>query len=155
MNVERWDTCEFSFTTDTNYDNPFTEVDVTTVFTHEGGRTLQVNGFYDGDQTWRVRFMPVEEGDWTFETASNDAALNGQTGKLTGVPPTKDYLKGPISAKGHHFFHADGTPRFLLSTRLSCHFSGPKVWSNAIRYLIDHCINRVFFIMSGVHGTVE
>lgn len=155
MNVERWDTCEFSFRSETEYDNPFTEVDIAAIFTHQKGRTIQVNGFYDGEKTWRVRFMPLEDGHWTFETTSNDVALNGQTGSLTGVPPTKDYLKGPIAAKGHHFFHADGTPRFLLSTRLSCHFAKPEVWQNAIRYLIEHRINRVFFIMGGVHGTVE
>ena len=155
MNVEKWDTCEFEFVSGGSYDNPFTEVDLTATFTHEGGQTITVNGFYDGDNTWRVRFMPLEEGGWSFETTANDSALSGQSGALTCVAQTKDYLRGPIAAKGHHFFHADGSPRFLLSTRLSCHFSGPEVWGNAIQYLNDHRINRVFFIMGGVHGTVE
>ena len=114
MTVERWDTCEFSFSSETDYGNPFTEVDLTALFTHENGRTIQVNGFYDGDHTWRVRFMPLEDGVWTFETVSNDPALNGQTGSLTGVPPTKDYLKGPISAKGHHFFSCRWYPTVFV-----------------------------------------
>ncbi len=155
MNVEKWDTCEFAFTSESEYDNPFTEVDLTATFTHAGGQTIAVNGFYDGDHTWRVRFMPLEEGAWSFETASNDGALSGQSGELSCVAPTKDYLRGPISTKGHHFFHADGSPRFLLSTRLSCHWAEPEVWIDAIRYLKDHRINRVFFIMGGVHGIVE
>lgn len=155
MTIEKWDTCEFSFLSQTTYGNPFVDVDLTAVFTHENGRTIQVNGFYDGDQTWRVRFMPLAEGRWSFETASNDADLNGQSGELACVPPNQDYLRGPVHAQGHHFFRADGTPHYLLSTRLSCHWAKPDVWMDAIRYLKEHRITRVFFIMGGVHGTVE
>ena len=155
MNVERWDTCEFAFRSETGYANPFTEVDLTATFAHEDGQTISVNGFYDGDQTWRVRFMPLKDGEWKFETASTDAALGGQSGELTCVPPTADYLRGPAHAKGHHFFRADGTPHYLLSTRLSCHWAEPEVWIDAIRYLKAHRITRVFFIMGGVHSTVE
>lgn len=155
MTIEKWDTCEFSFTSKTQYENPFTEVDLSATFTHANGRVITVHGFFDGDDTWRVRFMPLEEGDWTFDTRSNDAALNGQRGSLTCVPPTKDYLRGPVHTEGHHFFRADGSPHYVLSTRLSCHWAEPRVWMDAITYLKEHRITRVFFIMGGVHGTVD
>ena len=65
-------------------------------------------------------------------------------GKLTLVPIVNEaaFLRGPIQARGYHFFHADGTPRLLLSTRLSCHLEAPQVWQDAIRYLAAHRINR-------------
>ena len=37
-------------------------------------------GFYDGDGVYRVRFMPDDEGSWSFRTRSNRPELNGLTG---------------------------------------------------------------------------
>jgi hypothetical protein len=47
------------------------------------------------------------------------------------------------------------TARFVLSTRLSCHWAEPSEWLEAIDYLKENRINRILFIMGGVHGTVE
>ncbi len=33
-----------------------------------GGATLHLPGFYDGAQTFVLRFSPPDEGTWTFET---------------------------------------------------------------------------------------
>jgi len=156
MHVERWDTFEIELAGSRTYDNPFFEVELTGRFTHaHSGKSITVNGFYDGDATWRLRFMPTEPGIWHYATSSADPGLNGKGGQITCVEPEKPYLRGPVSTRGHHFFHADGTPRLLLSTRLSCHWSSPDVWQEAIEYLKEHRINRVLFIMGGVHGTVS
>lgn len=156
MIVERWDTCELAFTSTASYDNPFQDVDLRCTFAHEAsGRQIRVNGFYDGSGTWRVRFMPLEPGTWRYATESADPHLSAQAGELACVEPKKPYLHGPLVARGHHFFHADGTPRFLLSTRLSCHLAPPGEWQEAIGYLQAHRINRVLFMMGGVHGTIR
>lgn len=156
MNVERWDTCEFAFRATDSYTNPFRDVELVVTFTHEpSGRAITVNGFHDGDATWRVRFMPTELGAWRYTTASTDPGLNGQTGGLECVKPVKPYLHGPLACRGYHFFHADGTPRFLISTRLSCQFAAPEIWARVIPFLQAHRINRVFFIMGGVAGTLR
>jgi hypothetical protein len=44
------------------YANPFTDVTVDATFTSPSGQMFTVPGFYDGDQTWRVRFNPNEAG---------------------------------------------------------------------------------------------
>jgi hypothetical protein len=156
MDIERWDTCEFSFAATGNYANPFRDVALDATFTHPAsGRSIAVNGFYDGGSTWRLRFMPAELGDWSYTTTSADSGMDGRTGRFTCVEPTKSYLHGPLQTQGHYFCHADGTSRFLLSTRLSCHLEPPEVWQEAIEYLSAHGINRVLFIMGGVHGTVK
>ena len=43
---------------------------------HEN-REVAAPGFYDGEGVYRVRFMPDAEGEWTYRTRSNVAALNG------------------------------------------------------------------------------
>jgi len=156
MNVERWNTHEIAFTASKNYANPFRDVALTGTFTHaNSGKSITVNGFYDGDSTWRVRFLPTELGAWNYVTKSADSGLDGKVGNITCIAPTKPYLHGPLSAQGYHFVHTDGTRRFLLSTRMSCHLSPRSEWEKAIDYLKSHCVNRILFIMGGVHGTVK
>ncbi len=156
MKIERWDTCEFSFEASEEYENPFTDVELTGTFTHaQSGETITVNGFYDGGSTWRVRFMPTEPGEWSCVTKSTDPGLDGKAGEVVCVEPTKPYLHGPLRAKGYHFCHDDGTYRFLISTRMSCPYTSPEVWKRMVDFLKAHGINRVFFIMGGIGGTVK
>jgi hypothetical protein len=154
MDVQRWDSLEVAFSAAREYANPFRDVALTASFTHlPSGRTVQATGFYDGDATWRLRLLPDETGEWRYRTESSDAGLDGHEGTFRCVPSEAPYLRGPLRARGHHFFHADGTPRFLISTRLSCHMTAPDVWMDAVRYLKAHHIERVLFIMGGIAGT--
>ena len=66
--------------------NPFKEVTFNAGFTLEH-RTVQVKGFYDGDGTYRVRFMPDAPGRWTYATDSSAHELAGHTGDFTCTPP--------------------------------------------------------------------
>ena len=43
--------------------NPFVDVQVAAEFT-KGARVVRVDGFYDGDGVYFVRWMPDEEGQW-------------------------------------------------------------------------------------------
>lgn len=152
--VERWDTHELSWQGG-RYQNPFRDVKLTVTFRHASGREIAVNGFYDGDSTWRVRFMPLELGRWTYISESNDSSLHGKRDSLIAVKPAKSYLHGPLRAQGLHFLHADGTRPFLISTRLSCQFAPPASWDGVIAFLREHRINRVLFVMGGVHGQIK
>ncbi len=84
------------------------------------GTTKIVQGFWDGGDTYRVRFAPNKLGDWSWQSSSSDAGLNNQSGMLTCAGA----LAAPhISARGHvresksfpyAFAHEDSTPFFLL-----------------------------------------
>ena len=50
--------------------NPFTERRITAVFTGKN-ECVSVDGFYDGDGIYRVRFMPSFEGSYTFRVEGN------------------------------------------------------------------------------------
>ncbi len=103
--VECWGCHEMSFTCTTK-GNPF-DVDLSATFT-DGTRTIVVRGFYDGDDTFRIRFMPTAEGTWHYVTRSSAAPMNRRRGTLTVTPPAAGN-HGPVAVDGHGFRHADGT----------------------------------------------
>ena len=47
--------------------NPFTDVQISAEFTIMN-RTLFCEGFYDGEDTYRIRFMPDTEGQSSYVT---------------------------------------------------------------------------------------
>ena len=95
--------------------NPFLDVELSATFT-QGERSLNVAGFYDGNGTYRVRFMPLEQGEWKYETRSNRNELHGKTGSVTATAPSKGN-HGPVRvANKFHFAYADGTPFKQIGT---------------------------------------
>jgi hypothetical protein len=149
--VQQWDVFELTLRARQAYGNPFRDVGVRATFRHAAsGESVTVDGFHDGDDVWRVRFMPARQGVWAFRTESADPGLDGAAGTLRCVPPRQRFLHGPLRAEGHHFRHADGTYRFLLSTRLTCQDADPRTWRAPLDFLTRHRINRVLFMMIGV-----
>ena len=127
--IGRWDTWEFTLKSRSSYDNPFRDVTLTADFTHrKSGKVVRVTGFHDGGRMWRIRFMPTERGTWSYRTTSNDKELDNVEGKLTCVVLKANHLRSPITCRGHAFVHADGSVRFVISTRLSCHLEKPQTW---------------------------
>jgi hypothetical protein len=95
--------------------NPFVDVELSARFTL-GDQSIQVTGFYDGDGTYRVRFMPPAQGRWQYETRSNRPELNDQTGSFACTPPSPGN-HGPVRVHNtFHFRYADGTPYRQIGT---------------------------------------
>ncbi len=112
--VEQWGTFELTLSGPSK-GNPFTEVELSARFT-QAKQTLTVSGFYDGEGTYRIRFMPPTQGEWTYTTKSNHADLTGKTGTLRVVAPTKGN-HGPVRVRNtFHFAYADGTPHYSVGT---------------------------------------
>ena len=112
--VEQWGLFE-TVLEGPNRGNPFLEVELRARFTL-GERTVSVGGFYDGEGTYRVRFMPDAPGEWTYVTSSNHPELDGQSGALLCVPPSAGN-HGPVRvADTYHFCYADGTPYYPFGT---------------------------------------
>jgi hypothetical protein len=114
-NIEQWGLFEISLPGPAA-GNPYKDVTLTARFTLEH-RTVQVKGFYDGDGTYRLRFMPDAPGRWTYATESSARELAAHTGEFTCMPPTTPGNHGPVgTAHQFHFEHADGTPFFPFGT---------------------------------------
>lgn len=89
--------------------NPFWDVRLSARFL-QGYEMLEVEGFYDGDGRYSVRFMPPRPGRWQWRTLSNVPELDGQSGELEVNPPGPGN-HGPVRvAHRHHFAYADGRP---------------------------------------------
>lgn len=105
--VEQWGIYQVELTGPSD-GNPFTDVELQAVFRYRN-RTVEVDGFYDGDGRYKIRFCPDAEGDWSYRTVSNVAALDGSTGEFEVGPPS-DGNHGPVQVHGGwQFRYADGT----------------------------------------------
>ncbi len=114
QSVAKWDLFEASFT-GPDSGNPYLEVSFEAFF-KQNSRVVRVPGFYDGAGVYKVRFMPDNEGEWTYTTISNAPALDGQAGGFTAVAPGKDN-HGPVHvAHQFHFAYADGKPYLPFGT---------------------------------------
>ncbi|MBF0432025.1 MAG: DUF5060 domain-containing protein [Fibrobacteria bacterium] len=79
--------------------NPF-ELEVDGTFTHTAsGKKIMLPGYYDGNDTWEIGFMPTEIGEWTYTTSSVDPELNGKLGSLNCVASG---LPGMLAADPAH-----------------------------------------------------
>ncbi len=106
--VPRWDLLEIPFSGPTA-GNSFLDVSLAVSF-RQNNRVLTVEGFYDGDGKYTVRFMPDALGEWSWTTTSNAPSLHGQTGVFRCVAPASGN-RGPVAVRdGYHFAYADGTP---------------------------------------------
>lgn len=112
--VEQWDIWEWTFSGPT-VGNPFTEVRLQAEFRF-GNRSIMVDGFYDGDGIYRIRFMPDMPGSWTFVTRSSAASLHGHNGFFVCVP-ARNGNRGPVRVRGvQHLTYADGTAHISIGT---------------------------------------
>ncbi|MDW6065895.1 DUF5060 domain-containing protein [Streptomyces sp. FXJ1.4098] len=106
--VERWDVYELRLT-GPQAGNPYQDVTFGADFRHRH-RVVPVEGFYDGQGVYRVRFMPDRTGPWTYTTRSDAAELDGHSGELTCVAAGPGN-HGPVRVSGpRRFRYADGTP---------------------------------------------
>lgn len=121
--IPRWGLFEKTFTSTGTSENPLQDAELRVTFTAPSRRTHPVRGFWDGGNTWRVRFSPDETGTWTFTTTATpetDAGLHAHKGSFRVVAPrgtTRFDRHGPIRVARNRTFleHADGTPFFWLA----------------------------------------
>jgi hypothetical protein len=112
--VEKWDYFELELRAPTT-GNPFLDVAFEAEFTHNH-RSMRVAGFYDGDDVYKVRFMPDMAGSWRFVTHSTLAAVDNQRGSFECLPPSENN-HGPVRVIDQaHFAYADGKPYHPVGT---------------------------------------
>ena len=112
--VERWGQWELTLPGPAE-GNPFLEHRFGAEF-HFGHRSVKVDGFYDGDGRYVVRFMPDETGVWSYSTQSDVLALEGRTGRFTATTPGAGN-HGPVGVSGTiHFAYADGSAYYPIGT---------------------------------------
>jgi Domain of unknown function (DUF5060)/Protein of unknown function (DUF4038)/Domain of unknown function (DUF5605) len=155
--IEQWGMFEVSLQGPSS-GNPFKEVTLTAAFSLEH-RTVQVTGFYDGEGTYRVRFMPDAVGKWTYVTASSAAQLAGHTGGVVVTAPTTANNHGLVGvAREFHFQYADGTPYFPFGTTTYAYlFTSEANYKNSLAGMVGAKFNksRICLLPKGLGVDIE
>ncbi len=163
--IKKWNITEIILTSTIFYSNPFI-TDIFATFISPTGKILKVNGFYDGNgsgeqngNVWKIRFMPNEIGNWSFETISSDPQLNNITNSFKCIPSNNKGiierdLSYPFSMKyidGEHFFqNGCDDPEDFLSLK----FGSTNMQRFAtIDYLSSVGVNDIYFgLVNGCPG---
>ena len=66
----QWRVSEFTFTASDTHETQPLAVEFSAVFTGPDGSAYNVPGFWDGGDTWKLRFTPTLPGEWSYETSS-------------------------------------------------------------------------------------
>ena len=142
IEIEQWNVFEAAFEAHTDC-NPFTDVTVRATF-FNGDRRVDVDGFYDGSDVYRIRFMPESPGTWRYETHSSHVALDGITGSFVATQPTANN-HGPVRVcDTFDFAYADGSRYCEIGTTCYAWIHQNEVLRNAtLRTLATSPFNKV------------
>lgn len=147
--VERWGVfeacCEGSQT-----GNPFIDHHIEGKFIGEN-ETVTVDGFYDGDGIYIVRFMPSYEGLYTYEIYG-DFSEQSYQGEFT-VTKAANGNHGPVRvANTYHFTYEDGTPYYSVGT--TCYvweLQEESLQKKTLETLKENAFNKIRFCVFPKH----
>jgi hypothetical protein len=146
VEVPRWEMHEFSVTGRAHVDNPFRDAALVGEFTSPSGKGRVADGFYDGDDAWRLRFAPDEVGEWHYLLRGEGVEIL-QRGtlrctKARGPGPIRLHPENPYA-----FAHADGTAFLPMGDTCYGLFDDSPI-TPALReeYLKVRCAQRFNFV---------
>lgn len=92
----RWGRFETTITNTRTYADPYKDVTLNVTYTNPNGVVINFWGFYDGGQTWKIRYMPDVVGTWQYNAQFSD----GQPGRSGSFTCSSSTLPGTISKYG-------------------------------------------------------
>ena len=157
--VKKWDVFELDMTAKNTYKNPYLEgmTDdgeglVRVVFSGTSGNAqgmkYTITGFWDGGQSWKVRFAPQASGGWSYESTSKDPGLNRIKGNFTCTEWTENELTENPTRRGlirvcktgkranRYFEYADGT-QFLWIADTWWNWTYRGIYTSTYQRLVD------------------
>lgn len=150
---EQWRMSEIQLRSTKTYSNPYLDVSVTAQYTGPGGQpVLERPAFWDGGDTWRIRFAPPIAGVWTYRTVCSDthnAGLHRETGTIDAAPyaGALDVYRHGFPKKapnGRTLVHDDGTPFFYLGD--THWFMEFEDWATQFRTIVDRRVAQGFTV---------
>ncbi|HUV62263.1 MAG TPA: DUF5060 domain-containing protein [Sedimentisphaerales bacterium] len=78
--IGQWDRFEAAVKNPKSYRDPYRDVTLNVTYQSPDGRKTEFWGFYDGDGTWKIRFMPERIGTWKY-----DALFSDGSGRVSGT----------------------------------------------------------------------
>lgn len=151
---------EWAFVSGIPYEDPFNDVTIDVIVTHEGGDTWRVPTFWAGGHEWRVRFAPPQLGAYRYETVCSDPDnpdLHGMEGELIAEANAESnplLLHGPlrVSDDRTHLVHADGEPFLWLGDTWWLGLTARLSWPDDFRRLTADRVAKGFSVIQIVAG---
>ncbi len=114
--IKIWDCMELQFKHTIVDKNPFTDICFSATFKNVASKKqMTVNGFYDGNDTFVIRFMPTEKGEWEYITSSSEKALDHKSGTFICTDDGKQRSM-VTTGNDNDFIFADSTHFHPLGT---------------------------------------
>lgn len=130
--------------------NPFLEQSLTGIFTNKE-ESIIINGFYDGNGVYKMRFMPSYEGSYSFviRASFSEKAFSG----FFMVDPPLENNHGPVQVKDtYHFSYADGSPYISLgTTSYVWHLQDEETKKQTLESLKNSAFNKMRFCIFPKH----
>lgn len=95
--------------------NAFKDVQLSATFVHDTTKVC-VQGFYDGRDTFILRYMPAQKGHWQFTTHSNIKELDNLKGRFDCIKSLAGNHGKVRVSETFYFKYADGTPFYPVGT---------------------------------------
>jgi hypothetical protein len=147
--TERWGVFEVSCP-GKKEGNPFTDYAIEGCFKSKN-ETVCVDGFYDGEGVYKVRFMPSFEDRYSFEIKGSFSEKTF-AGEFVAGPPRKGN-HGPLRvANSFHFAYEDGTPYYSIGT--TCYvweLQNDDLQKQTLETLKDSAFNKIRFCIFPKH----
>jgi len=172
-----WEVLEISLKVSLQYQNPYVEClnegqkpFVYARFEGVSGdaahKTIEVPGFWDGGNTWKIRFTPPYSGTWRYETFSGDKGGNQKKGEIivTGWseeeknanPTRRGFIRVNHAEPrpGRYFTYSDGKP-FLWIADTWWNWTNRSITFESFKMLADtrssqgFNIGQLFFAGNG------
>lgn len=160
-NIEKWGI--FEVTVDGPKEgNPFCDQWIKGIFKSKN-ETKTVDGFYDGNGVYKVRFMPSFEEKYIFEIEASflkkETSVGGEAGiendgrgSFTAAAPSRDN-HGPVRVAGTYYLaYEDGKPYHCLGT--TCYvwnLQNEKLQEQTLKTLEKNAFNKIRFCIFPKH----
>ncbi len=149
VSVEKWDVFEVEMPGKST-GNPFTDYTIQGTFSSKS-ETKTVDGFYDGDGVYCVRFMPSFEETYTF-TVKGSFSDETFTGSFQATAPSEGN-HGPVRVSyTYHFAYEDGKPYYSLGT--TCYvweLQSEELQEQTLKTLAEGPFNKIRFCIFPKH----
>ena len=142
--IEKWDVFEVEVKGKSD-GNPFMDYDIKATFSGEN-ETKTVDGFYDGNGVYKVRFMPSFEGEYTYKISGTFSDEESEGIFSVSTVKTKNN-HGPVKVKDKVYLeYEDKKPYYSIGTTCYGWINQPEELQNkTIETLKETCFNKIRF----------
>ena len=112
--LQRWGVFEVTLTGPAS-GNPYVDVTFSATFT-QGDKVITMPGFWDTGATYKIRFSPPTAGEWTYQTVSASAELNGKSGSFKAAEASGSNHGPVVITDKFYLQYADGSRYHMFGT---------------------------------------